>query len=98
MRSLPKEISSLNALISLKVANNKLVELPAGLSSLKRLENLDLSRNRLTSLGLLGLSSMQNLRDLNLQVLMSYEQLAHYCSFCLTIKFLLDFGMDKFTC
>ncbi|KNA19759.1 hypothetical protein SOVF_058550 [Spinacia oleracea] len=67
MRSLPKEISSLEALISLKVTNNKLVELPVGLSTLQRLENLDLSRNRLTSLGSLELSSMQNLRKLNLQ-------------------------------
>uniref|UniRef100_A0A7C8ZJJ6 Protein kinase domain-containing protein n=2 Tax=Opuntia streptacantha TaxID=393608 RepID=A0A7C8ZJJ6_OPUST len=67
IRSLPKEISLLNSLISLKVANNKLVEVPAGLSSLQKLENLDLSRNRLTSLGLLELNTMRNLRNLNLQ-------------------------------
>lgn len=67
IRSLPKEISSLNSLVCLKVANNKLVEVPAGLSSLQKLENLDLSRNRLTSLGLLELNTMRNLRNLNLQ-------------------------------
>ncbi|KAG6582336.1 Dynein regulatory complex subunit 7, partial [Cucurbita argyrosperma subsp. sororia] len=38
-------IGYLNALISLRVANNNLVELPPGLSSLQKLENLDLSRN-----------------------------------------------------
>jgi Leucine-rich repeat (LRR) protein len=69
MKSLPTEISYLNALISLKVANNKLVELPPGLSSLQRLEDLDLSNNRLTSLGPLELGSMCNLQNLNIQVL-----------------------------
>ncbi|CAO2821516.1 unnamed protein product [Amaranthus hypochondriacus] len=67
IKTLPNEISLLSSLISLKVANNKLVELPAGLSSLQKLETLDLSRNRLTSLGPLELSSMLNLRKLNLQ-------------------------------
>lgn len=69
MKSLPTEISNLNALISFKVANNKLVELPSGLSALQRLENLDLSNNRLTSIGSLELDSMHNLQKLNLQVL-----------------------------
>lgn len=74
MKSLPTEISNLNALISFKVANNKLVELPSGLSALQRLENLDLSNNRLTSIGSLELDSMHNLQKLNLQVLI-YDDL-----------------------
>lgn len=69
MKSLPTEISYLNALISLKVSNNKLVELPSGLSSLQKLENLDLSNNRLTSIGSLEFGSMRSLQNLNLQVL-----------------------------
>ena len=76
IKTLPNEISLLSSLISLKVANNKLVELPAGLSSLQKLETLDLSRNRLRSLGPLELSSMQNLRKLNLQVLIDNYFLA----------------------
>ena len=68
MKSLPAEIGYLNALISLRVANNKLVELPPALSSLQKLENLDLSSNRLTSLGSLELVSMHSLKNLNLQV------------------------------
>lgn len=67
MRNLPTEITYLTALISLKVTNNKLVELPSGFSSLQRLEFLDLSNNRLSSLESLELSSMHNLRTLNLQ-------------------------------
>lgn len=55
-------------LISMKVANNKLVELPSAMTSLSRLECLDLSNNRLTSLGSLELASMHRLQNLNLQV------------------------------
>ncbi|KAG7018744.1 Plant intracellular Ras-group-related LRR protein 4, partial [Cucurbita argyrosperma subsp. argyrosperma] len=61
-------IGYLNALISLRVANNNLVELPPGLSSLQKLENLDLSSNRLTSLGSLELVSLHSLKNLNLQI------------------------------
>lgn len=68
MKRLPAEIGYLSALISLRVANNKLVELPPALSSLQKLENLDLSSNRLTSLGSLELVSMHSLKSLNLQV------------------------------
>lgn len=68
MRNLPVEITLLNSLLSLKVANNKLIEVPPGLSSLQRLENLDFSNNRLTSLENLDLLSMYNLQSLNLQV------------------------------
>ena len=69
MKSLPTEISYLSVLVSLKVANNKLVEIPPALSLLQRLENLDLSNNRLTSLGSLELGLMHKLKNLNLQVL-----------------------------
>lgn len=75
MKYLPTEMSYLKALISLKVANNKLLELPPALSSLQRLENLDLSNNRLSSLGSLDLGSMHNLKNLNLQVLMDSSDL-----------------------
>lgn len=68
MKTLPSEISCLIGLISMKVANNKLVELPSGMTSLSRLESLDLSNNRLTSLGSLELGSMRRLQNLNLQV------------------------------
>lgn len=68
MKTLPSEISSLKVLISMKVANNKLVELPSAMTLLTRLESLDLSNNRLTSLGSLELSSMHRLQNLNLQV------------------------------
>ncbi|KAI3459430.1 hypothetical protein Pfo_016093 [Paulownia fortunei] len=67
MRNLPDEITSLNLLISLNVANNKLIDLPLQLSYLQRLENLDLSNNRLTSLECLELEAMHNLRTLSLQ-------------------------------
>lgn len=59
----------------MKVANNKLVELPPAMASLSRLESLDLSNNRLTSLGSLELGSMRRLQDLNLQV-PSYDLLS----------------------
>lgn len=68
MRILPTEIGNLSSLITLKVANNKLMELPSALSSLQRLENLDLSNNRLTSLNSLELGLMHCLQNLNLQV------------------------------
>ncbi|GKD38823.1 leucine-rich repeat protein kinase family protein, partial [Tanacetum coccineum] len=67
MKNLPTEIGNLSALITLKVANNKLIEVPSALSSLQRLENLDLSNNRLTSLVSLDFDKMHNLRTLNLQ-------------------------------
>lgn len=68
LKTLPSEITSLEVLITMKVAHNKLVELPPAMTSLSRLENLDLSNNRLTSLGSLELSSMNRLQNLNLQV------------------------------
>ena len=68
MRTLPIEITYLNNLISLKITNNKLVELPSELCSLNRLNDLDLSNNRLTSLHCLDLGLMHNLQSLNLQV------------------------------
>lgn len=68
MRNLPDEITLLNFLVSLKVTNNKLVELPLGFPNLERLEILDLSNNRLTSIECLELESMHNLHSLNLQV------------------------------
>ena len=68
MRNLPDEITLLNSLVSLKVTNNKLVELPLGFSNLQSLESLDLSNNRLTSVECLELESMSNLQSLNLQV------------------------------
>lgn len=68
MRNLPDEITLLNLLVSLKVTNNKLVELPLGFPNLERLEILDLSNNRLTSIECLELESMHSLHSLNLRV------------------------------
>lgn len=81
MKSLPNEITYLKSLISLKVSNNRLVDLPLGLSCLQQLESLDLSNNRLMSLGSLELSSMLNLRSLNLQVLFWFKHLFIVSSF-----------------
>lgn len=78
MKTLPVEISYLSGLISMKVANNKLMELPSAMSSLSRLESLDLSNNKLTSLGSLELASMHRLKKLNLQV-PSYDLLLFCC-------------------
>lgn len=68
MRNLPVEITLLTSLVSLKVTNNKLVELPLGFSNLQKLESLDLSNNRLISIECLELESLHNLQSLNLQV------------------------------
>lgn len=95
MRNLPVEITLLNSLLSLKVANNKLIEVPPGLSSLQRLENLDFSNNRLTSLENLDILSMYNLQSLNLQVCVT-ETRASFLTHCfqafslVSLPFLID--------
>ncbi|KAB1222163.1 Kinase and exchange factor for Rac B [Morella rubra] len=67
MRTLPDEICRLGALVSLRVASNKLVEMPLGFSGLERLEYLDLSYNRLTKFANLELRRMSKLKQLNVQ-------------------------------
>lgn len=56
----------------LKVAHNRLMELPPVLALLQNLESLDVSNNRLATLDPLDLSLMPRLQILNLQVLVSH--------------------------
>ncbi|XP_024009183.1 uncharacterized protein LOC18994444 isoform X2 [Eutrema salsugineum] len=60
----------------LKVAHNRLMELPPILALLQNLESLDVSNNRLTTLDPLDLSLMPRLQILNLQ----YNKLPSYCN------------------
>ena len=55
----------------LKVAHNRLIELPSVLALLQNLESLDVSNNRLTTLDPIDLSLMPRLQILNLQVLLN---------------------------